>query len=197
VEENENIILYFCALDGEKVPVEIASNATVTQLRVRMRSHHSPAELLRIRSSRTHLAPVSTIATFTFCMHLLGMYLSNRGVLCLSILRASRPVQSIADAHVVDQAIIMQYCGEAVVDWQTHLETEEQETHEQQHMDKVCVCVRVCVCVCAFFLLCVYYVCLCFCVIGIGMSCCCFLAAYIQRTHSHHTHRTRRQVYAQ
>ena len=43
VEENENIILYFCALDGEKVPVEIASNATVTQLRVCMRSRHSPA----------------------------------------------------------------------------------------------------------------------------------------------------------
>ena len=43
VEENENIILYFCALDGEKVPVEIANNATVTQLRVCMRSRHSPA----------------------------------------------------------------------------------------------------------------------------------------------------------
>ena len=83
------------------------------------------------------------------------MYLSNRGALCLSILRASRPVQSVADAHVV-QAIIMQYCGEAVVDWQTPHETEGQETQEQEHMDKVCVCVFVCVCVYEHFFCCVY-----------------------------------------
>lgn len=34
-EHSRNLVVFFCSSDGEKVPLEIASTATVAQLRVR------------------------------------------------------------------------------------------------------------------------------------------------------------------
>jgi hypothetical protein len=191
VEENENIILYFCALDGEKVPVEIASNATVTQLRVCMRSRHSPAELLRIRSSRSHLAPVSTMTTpspsaCTCCACIFPIVVSyayqyyvlpaQSSQLLMHMLWIRRSSCSTA----AKQSLIGK-----------HPMRQKSRRHKSNSMWTKCVCVCVCVFVYEhfFFAVCVaYYVCLCFCVIGIGISCCLFSGCiYTTHTHAPHT----------
>ena len=91
----------------------------------------------------------------------------------------------------------MQYCGEAVVDWQSPHETEEQETQEQQDMDKVCVCV--CVCMSIFFAVCMSILCVLMLLCNWHRDVVLLFSGciYTTHTHTHHTHRTRRQVYAQ